>query len=201
MVMRRFAPFLFGLACVAACARQTARSGASAPPAAASRNAIETPLKTADGLPLCPHDFKREGLYQVSGDVLPPVSLSPNPPDPALSDEALQFIKEQHMGKFQAISLVGMTVDAQGIPQNICLVKEAGCGLDGTALEVAARYGLDRQALEVAAKYRFKPATLHGKPVPVFVTVGVRFANFPLPPGAGWGGSVASQQPLVQVEQ
>ena len=172
--MRQLPPLLLGLVSIVACARQSAPTHAAnaSPQLAANRNASDTILKTTDGVTVRPADSKLVGLYSVGGDVLTPIATKA--PEATLSDEAIKFIKEQHIQKLKAISLVGVTVDAHGMPQNACLVREAG-------------HGMDRSALMVAAEYRFKPATLNGKPVPVRVTIAVRFANFPSGPSFGGG--------------
>jgi len=72
-------------------------------------------------------------------------------------------MKTQHLKKFEAKSLVGLTVDTDGLPQTLCLVNELG-------------HGLDRRAFDAVSNYRFNPATLDGKPVPVRLTVEVTFA-------------------------
>jgi TonB family protein len=169
---------LLGLVCLAASAQQSATSGntdASAQPIT-DQDTSKMPLKTDDRVAPCPAEFTMrslpDGIYRVGGDVLEPMPTKTA--EATLSNEAREFIKEHHVKQFEAISLVGVTVDTNGMPQNICVLKKAG-------------HGLDREALGVAAKYRFKPATLHGKPVPVRVTIGVRFANFPSNPSYAGG--------------
>jgi TonB family protein len=167
--MPQFLFLLLALVSLAASTRQPIPSGATKtlPQTAANQDASDTPLKTADGVSVCPADSTLVGLYRVGGGVWAPTLT--HAPEGTMSDEALKFIQDRHIEKFEAISLVGVTVNTHGMPQDICLVKEAG-------------HGLDRNALEVVAKYRFKPATLDGKPVPVRVVVAVRFANFPARP-------------------
>lgn len=172
--MRQSLLSLLALVSIAACTRRSAPSGPTngSPGLVANQNASDTLSKTADGVAVCQGDTNLEELHRVGGDVLPPIAT--NAPDATLSDEAIKFIKEQHIQKFEAISIVALTVDAHGMPQSICLIKEAG-------------HGLDRNALEVAARYRFKPATLNGEPVSVRITVSVRFANFPAGSSFGVG--------------
>jgi TonB family protein len=57
---------------------------------------------------------------------------------------------------------VQLTVDEHGMPQDMCVLKEAG-------------YGLDKKAFQAVAKYRFAPATMNGSPVPVRLSVEVDF--------------------------
>jgi TonB family protein len=78
------------------------------------------------------------------------------------SDEARSMAKKKHIKNFQAISLVSLLVDPQGNPQDVCVQKPAG-------------YGLDGEAIKAVEQYRFKPATRDGSPVPVHLTVEVNF--------------------------
>jgi protein TonB len=94
--------------------------------------------------------------------------LAPKPtyvPKAILSDEARRFIRDQRISNFEAVSIVGLTMDEKGKPRDICVLKEAG-------------HGLDKNAFDCAAKYRFEPATLDGKPVSVRVAVEVNFKSF-----------------------
>jgi Gram-negative bacterial TonB protein C-terminal len=124
-------------------------------------------LRTADGVAACSAEFKFKsvpnGVYRVGGRVLSPIPTKT--PKPTFSDEARKFIKDQHIKKFEATSVVGETVDTIGMPQDICVLKEAG-------------HGLDRKAFESVTEYRFIPATIDGKAVPVRLAIGVKFATF-----------------------
>ncbi|WP_058187604.1 energy transducer TonB [Terracidiphilus gabretensis] len=71
-------------------------------------------------------------------------------------------MKENHVKEFVAESLVGLTVDTNGLPHDICVIKEAG-------------HGLDRKAVEAVATYRFRPATRDDKPVSVQLKVAINF--------------------------
>jgi protein TonB len=53
-------------------------------------------------------------------------------------------------------------VDTNGLPHDICVIKEAG-------------HGLDRKAVEAVATYRFRPATRDDKPVSVQLKVAINF--------------------------
>ena len=154
----------------------TSSNGDASPQPITSQDTSKAPLKADDRVAPCPAEFTirslPDGIYRVGGDVMEPMPTQTA--EATLSSEAREFIKEHHVKQFEAISLVGLTVDTNGMPQDICVLKKAG-------------YGLDREALGAAAKYRFKPATLNGKPVPVRVTIGVKFANFPSGPSFGGG--------------
>jgi outer membrane biosynthesis protein TonB len=157
---------LLGLVCLAARAQEAVSSGNAdtSPQSIASRDTSTTQLEKDDRVPPCPAEFTLpslpEGIFRVGGDILEPIQTKTS--EASLSDEARAFIKKHHIKQFQAMSIVGVTVDTAGIPQDICVLRKAG-------------YGLDRKALESVAEYRFKPGTLHGKPVPVRLAIGVRF--------------------------
>jgi hypothetical protein len=76
--------------------------------------------------------------------------------EPEFSDEA------RREPLFNVTVQVGLTVDAEGKPTDIWIVRPAGLGLDvraGTAV----------------SQYKFKPATCHGQAVPVPLYVDVNF--------------------------
>lgn len=127
------------------------------------------PKLTADGVPTCSEELKSravpEGVYRVGGGVLPPAPTKT--PEAKFSDESRKYarsvMKQQHIKRFEAKSLVGLTVDTNGLPLQICMLNELG-------------HGFDRRAFDAVSEYRFKPATLDGKPVPVRLAVEVKFA-------------------------
>jgi periplasmic protein TonB len=106
-----------------------------------------------------------EGVYRVGGGVLPPIPAKT--PAATFSDDGRKYarslMKTQHIKRFEAKSLVGLTVDANGLPRDLCVLNEMG-------------HDFDRRAFDAVATYRFRPATLDGKPVPVRLTVEVTFA-------------------------
>ncbi len=58
--------------------------------------------------------------------------------------------------------LLQVTIDENGVPQNIQVIRPLGMGLD-------------QKAIEAVQKWRFKPSLLNGKPVAVSVTIEVNF--------------------------
>jgi protein TonB len=92
-------------------------------------------------------------VYQVGGGVAAPQLIYAV--DPEFSDEARR-------AKFQGMCVVTLIVDAQGNPQRVRVVGHLGMGLD-------------EKAVAAVRQYKFKPATLHGRPVPVEVNVEVDF--------------------------
>ncbi len=94
------------------------------------------------------------GIYRVGGGISAPVPLN---------DVEAEFSDEARRAKYQGICEVALIVDAQGMPQNVHVIRPLGMGLD-------------EKAVEAVRKYRFKPAMKDGKiPVPVMVTVEVNF--------------------------
>jgi TonB family protein len=75
--------------------------------------------------------------------------------DPEFSDEARR-------AKYQGICMVEVTVDAQGNPQRVHVVRPLGMGLD-------------EKAVEAVRQYKFKPAYYQGHPVAVIVNIEVNF--------------------------
>jgi TonB family protein len=55
-----------------------------------------------------------------------------------------------------------VTVDENGVPQNIQMVRPLGMGLD-------------QKAIEAVQQWRFKPAMLNGQPVAVSANIEVDF--------------------------
>jgi len=58
--------------------------------------------------------------------------------------------------------LLELVVDANGVPQDIKIVRSLGLGLD-------------QKAIEAVQKWRFKPGLKDGKPVPVSANIEVNF--------------------------
>jgi hypothetical protein len=124
---------------------------------------------TADGVSICSEEFKSqsvpEGVYRMGSGVLPPTLTKA--PKATFSDESRKYassvMKAQHLKRFEAKSLVGLTVDTNGLPQHICVFNELG-------------HGFDRRAFDAVSESRFQPATRDGKAVPVPLTIEVTFA-------------------------
>jgi TonB family protein len=93
------------------------------------------------------------GIAKAGGRVRPPILLN--------NAEAV-FTDAARKAKYQGICILSLIVDAQGMPQNVRVVRP----LD---------YGLVGNAIDAVKKYRFKPAMKDGIPVPIMVTVEVNF--------------------------
>ena len=93
------------------------------------------------------------GAYKIGGGVSAPVAIVK--PEPEYSEEARK-------AKWQGAVLLELIVDANGVPQEIKVVKSLGLGLD-------------QKAIEAVQKWRFKPGLKDGKPVPVSANIEVNF--------------------------
>jgi len=93
------------------------------------------------------------GAYKIGGGVSAPVPTFK--PEPEYSEEARK-------AKWQGAVLLELVVDADGVPQNIKVIRSLGLGLD-------------QKAIEAVQKWRFKPGQKDGKPVPVSANIEVNF--------------------------
>jgi TonB family protein len=91
--------------------------------------------------------------YRVGGEVTRPEKVSGGPP---------QYTELARRARVTGVVIVEAIVDEQGNVTNMRVLK----GLP---------MGLDRQAVEAVQTWKFKPATLSGKPVPVYYTLVVNF--------------------------
>jgi len=96
------------------------------------------------------------GAYQVGGGVKGPVVIYQAEPE---------FSEEARKAKFMGVVTVSIIVGADGKPQNVHVTRGVGMGLD-------------EKAIDAVKQYRFKPATLNGKPVAVYLNVEVNFEIF-----------------------
>lgn len=101
----------------------------------------------------------------VPGFPPPPADLQSSkdiaPPSPLKMEEA-RYSDYARRQKISGVCTLKLTVDTDGLPQDIRVVQN----LDPS---------LDWNAYEAVSKYRFKPAMKDGEPVPVQITVQVDF--------------------------
>lgn len=102
---------------------------------------------------LRPSQAEPSGAYRIGGEVSAPSLTSRAEPD---------YPEEARKAKYSGTVLLSIIVDAQGVPQDIKVVRPLGLGLD-------------QKAVEAVAKWRFKPGMKAGKPVPVHAQVEVAF--------------------------
>jgi protein TonB len=96
------------------------------------------------------------GLRHVGGGVSAPVPIYTVEPE---------FSEEARKAKFMGVVTVNLIVGANGLPQNVHVVRGVGMGLD-------------EKAVEAVKQYRFTPAKEAGKPVAVEMNVEVNFQIF-----------------------
>jgi TonB family protein len=104
-----------------------------------------------------PNQPQVDGIYRIDGDVKAPKVKHVVKPEP--SQEART---RGAFTPFQATSTIAFVVDAQGVPQDVCILKPAG-------------YGLDVEAAKAIRQYRFEPGKKDGVPVAVRVSMEVPF--------------------------
>lgn len=113
----------------------------------------------------CPAKFEYhpevDGIYTVGGDVKS-VKLLHHVEAKFSDDGKLQAERDSN---FMAVSILSVVVDAQGVPQDICVQDLAG-------------YKLDGEAIKAVEQYRYRPATKDGVPVAVRITVPVKFRSY-----------------------
>jgi TonB family protein len=118
-------------------------------------------------VPMCSVPFiDSPGANGVGKGVTPPRIV--HSVEAQLSDEARGL-----NGAMGSLAFLSLIVDASGIPQDLCLIKSAG-------------YGLDANAANAVRQYKFDPAIKDGKPVPTRITIEVDFRKYPKTP-VSWG--------------
>ena len=97
---------------------------------------------------------KSAGPYRVGGPVAAPV--------PIYTPEA-RYTNAARKRRVQGVCQIKLIVDANGVPQNLQVIRS----LDS---------GLDQNALDAVRRYRFNPGVKERVgPVPVIITIAVRF--------------------------
>jgi len=81
-------------------------------------------------------------------------------PEAEFPDSARKQLRKKHT--LVADSILGFTVDTEGNPKDVCLIQQAG-------------FGLDASAANAAKGYKFKPARDHGDPIVYPTTLQVSF--------------------------
>ena len=107
----------------------------------------------SDSIPAVPGGMGKWPM-KVGGGVLPPKKIYT--PQPVYTEEA-------RLSRIQGVVILEAIIDAQGAVQQVKVLK----GLP---------MGLSESAAKTAREWTFKPATLEGKPVPVYFNLTVRFS-------------------------
>jgi TonB family protein len=134
------------------------KSPAVVPYKPAPKSANE-PLKT------CPAKFEyrpEDGIYMVGGSITPP-KVTQYVIARLTKDAQKAYKNNLFKDPNEIMSSISVVVDTNGHPQNLCLQRSAG-------------FGLDEEAANEVRQYRFKPAARNGTPVAVRITIEVRFA-------------------------
>jgi TonB family protein len=98
-------------------------------------------------------------VYHPGKDVTNPVlTVAPNPEFPEAERRSTKT-------GFSVACVVGVIVDAGGMPQEVHVVRSAGKDFDA-------------EALKVVRQYRFKPGMRQGKPVAVAINIEVNFKKY-----------------------
>jgi protein TonB len=87
-----------------------------------------------------------------------------NSVDPEFTDDARKAGKKNKQ-LFPMRATLDFVVDEQGYPQDVCMAKGIG-------------YGLDQKAADAVWQYRFDPALKDGVPIAVKIRIYVNFKIF-----------------------
>jgi TonB family protein len=91
-----------------------------------------------------------------------------------------EYAEEARIARLEGSISLSITVDTDGVPKNITVLRNLG-------------FGLDQKAIEAVGTWRFVPGQKEGKPVPVVVNIEV---NFGLPgPKGQWHLAQAAFNP------
>lgn len=107
----------------------------------------------SESIPAIPGGMGRWPM-KVGGGVLPPQKIYT--PQPVYTEEA-------RLGRIQGVVILEAIIDEKGTVQQVKVLK----GLP---------MGLSESAAKTAREWTFKPATLEGRPVPVYFNLTVRFS-------------------------
>jgi TonB family protein len=108
---------------------------------------------------LCPAEFNDS----LAGDGIAAHFRDENVKPPMVKRSTIaEFSNEARRKKMQGVIAIGLIVSAQGKPQNLCLMRSIG-------------YGLDAKAAEAVQQYQFDPAIKDGVPVASRIHVEVVF--------------------------
>lgn len=122
------------------------------------QNKISTYVEPDLPFPTKPHTpigelLKKGELFRLEPGMQPPNAIYAPDPD---------YSKAARAVKRQAVSVLGMIVEADGTPSDIWVKRKSGLGLD-------------QMAVETLRKWKLRPAMKNGKPVAVPATIEVAF--------------------------
>ncbi len=98
-----------------------------------------------------PQERLPDGVYRVGGNVKPP--RLKYDPEPEFSEQA------RHVG-YEGVCVLKLVVDAEGMPQNITVVRPVGMGLDDKAIAAVRQWTIlaraERSASRLPSKLMLK---------------------------------------------
>jgi TonB family protein len=159
----------------AACLAQQSTPAAPAQPVSIASAPVRDPHSNSADLavPLCPAKFNDSLTMNGIADVNDKSVTQPKViqrVEAEFSDEARRALgsvrkKKNQAVEFEGVSVVSLVVDGRGNPQNLCISKSIG-------------YGLDANTAKVVQQYRFDPATRDGRPVAKRISIQVDFTLY-----------------------
>ncbi len=131
---------------------------------------------TLNGDPVSVHVFARVRFFEDKRDTYPrilsryglgagmgtPAARNYDRPPVAIYIAPAEFSEKARKAKYQGVVLVSATINEEGLPTDVKVVKSLGMGLD-------------EKAIESVYKSRFRPATKDGAPVAAQITIEVNF--------------------------
>ncbi len=122
-------------------------------PAPAPTTAFNSIAGPSQPPPPVPAETIFPGIRRIGGSVSRPEVIHSVDP---------QYTEDARKAGLNGTVYIALIVDEHGIPQNVHVVRTVGMGLD-------------ENAVAAVKAYRFKPAMENGNPVPVAITITVKF--------------------------
>jgi TonB family protein len=113
-------------------------------------------------------DRAGETVRRIGGNVIAPAVIYQAEPE---------FTEEARAAKASGKVLVGLIVNAAGLPESVHAVNSHFVAKDESKL-ASITTGMTEKAIEAVQQYHFRPAMENGKPVPVSLNVEVNFQVF-----------------------
>ena len=146
----------------------------ASPSPASPQQATPAPSADADketNAPAKPHQPRpnpdASGKYHVGDGVTAPRLIHSEEPN---------IPKNMRKANIPGSCLVALTVDTNGIPTDIHIVRSSPDPSDKEMHDVAM--DLQNSCIQAAQKYRFRPGTFQGKPVPVDLRLEISYQKF-----------------------
>ncbi|HPW55433.1 MAG: TonB family protein [Thermoanaerobaculaceae bacterium] len=147
-------------------------------PTAVPVTAAMQPPATPVASPL-PTEIDGEPIVMIGGSVQPPVPIIQSPP---------VYPVEARTARVSGVVILKTIIDTAGVVRDVEILR----GLP---------MGISEAAVETVKQWRYEPATLDGRPVPVYLNVTVRFALHEDPPGQLSIHHLQNERWLLQMDQ